>query len=795
MSDLEKYHDHVIEQRPANFEMPPDAEIHSTSSMVMGVLRRWYIVMLVFFVMCAIGMPAIWFLIEPLYSVTGAIWIAPLLEDPITGEADAGAISYRSFKNTQVPIITSSRIVQNVADVLKDKNLIFFKNEATGPIAKLKQTLKKSKAKPEPASMLKQAIANGVIKAISERDTELIKITMQSQDAEEAKTIVDAFIDAYKADIISSSNEDEWRTISVLEDKAKMLASSLKKQREKIDALGEKYGTKSSTALDKHQEIKLGRMEMLLTKITEWEGRRIDLETKVEKLKKRMESSDADKEKQTAEKEKLAVETVIAVDQNNLTLRKYMDSDSRLNEFITSLELSERDFFRGGLIYTKENPEYKNLEATKKMWEERVEQRKSELVETWTALRAEETAQQEEKKRLITEKQLTDLQEELGLASALEQKFKDMFDEVELETHDVGTRQMEIENLQFQLRLDQEIYDTIRRRINELDVGRNRLDRISVAHYADSGPIRDKRAKYSMALMFGSMACGMLLAFLRDKADLRLRTPDDVVKRIGIRIIGTTTSSDTVKRPLLPKQLAGDYQTIRANLRLLNGDKEPKMLVVTSPGMREGKTTFAINLAMSMSRSGKKVLLIDGDLRKPDVAHLLNLPEGSRGLQDVLFGRKFDRAVCSMTSAGLDVLAADSRNRDDACELLALPGARQRINTISQKYDHVIIDTPPVLAFPDALMWAKMADAVILTSFAGQTTAPDLREANEKLAQINVNVLGTILSNVRAGNSYYRYGHNYYVRNARSRENARRAAAKLLLPVQGQKDNNKDSDS
>jgi receptor protein-tyrosine kinase len=287
----------------------------------------------------------------------------------------------------------------------------------------------------------------------------------------------------------------------------------------------------------------------------------------------------------------------------------------------------------------------------------------------------------------------------------------------------------------------------------------------------------------------------MLLAFLRDRADLCLRTPDDVVKRIGIRIIGTTTSSDTIKRALLPRQIAGDYQTIRANLRLLNGDKMPKKLVVTSPGMQEGKTTFAINLATSMSRSGKKVLLIDGDLRKPDIAHMLTLPKGSRGLQDVLFGRKFGKAVCSMPSTGLDVLAADSRNMADAYELLALPLTAQHINMISKNYDHVIIDSPPVLAFPDALMWAKIADAVILVSFAGQTTAPDLREASEKLAQINVNVLGTVLNNVEAGHSYYRYGHNYYAQNAHPRKNAKRAAAKLLLPMQTQKDNISDSDS
>jgi capsular exopolysaccharide synthesis family protein len=784
MSNLEKYQTPVIEQRLANFETPPEADSHSTSNLIVGVLRRWYIVLLIFFVMCAVGIPAIWLSIKPLYSATGAIMVAPFLEDPITGEADTGAISYQSFKNTQVPIITSSRIVQNVADVLEDKNLNFFENEATGPIMKLKQTLKNSKTKPEPASMLKQAIANGVIKAASERDTELIKITMASANAEEAKTIVDAFIDTYKADRIAISTEGEWQKINLLGEEAKVLAGELKIQRENINAKAKEYGSKSSTTLDKRQEMKLERMEMLLSKKTEWEARRIDLEAQVQVLKDRLESSNASKKEQTVEQQKLADEVEQAVDQNDLARRNFINADTTLNMFIANLARLEQELIVAKQILQPTNHELKDKADVIEALKERIERHKTEVGKMYDNFIAKKAAEAEKEKLLNAKKQLADIQDELEIASALEKRFKDKFDKEDTETIDVGLRQMDIEELQFQLGLDQEMYDTIRRRIQILEMGQKRPARISVAYYAEIGPIRDKRIKYTMALMFGSMACGMMLAFMRDKADLRLRTPDDVVKRIGIRIIGTTTDSDTVKKALFPRQIAGDYQTIRANLRLLNGDREPKMLVIASPGMREGKTTFAINLATSMAKSGKKVLLIDGDLRKPDVAHLLNLPKGSRGLQDVLFGRKVDKAVCSISATGLDVLAADSRNRDDACELLAIPGARERIITISQAYDHVIIDTPPVLAFPDTLIWTKMADAVILTSFAGQTTAPDLREATEKLAQINAKVLGIVLSNVRAHHSYYRYGHNYYAQKARSRKNAKQATTKLLLPAE-----------
>lgn len=217
---------------------------------------------------------------------------------------------------------------------------------------------------------------------------------------------------------------------------------------------------------------------------------------------------------------------------------------------------------------------------------------------------------------------------------------------------------------------------------------------------------------------------------------------------------------------------------------LLNGGNIPNKLVITSGGTCEGKTTFAINLATSLAMGGKKVLLVDGDLRKPDIQRLLNLPKGSRGLQDVLLGKSFEDVVRSIPSGGFDVLTADSRNASDGFELLSLPDVSKCLNLISDKYDHVIIDSPPVLAFPDALLWAKIADGVILTSFAGYTEEQDLRETLERLKQIKVKVLGTILSNVPLGHSYYRYDYNYYT-NKTAAKNSRRKNSKtmLLLPA------------
>ena len=768
MNELDKYQDPVVGQEIVNMQIPPEQSDEDTSDVVAGIFRRWYIVLLIFLIVCGIGLPAIWLVVKPVYNVTGAIRIAPILADILSGEQDRGEISnYESFMNTQAEKITSNMVVQRVADDLVDKNLPFFKDEPTDSISKWKQKLLGTKTNTEPAMKLKQAIVDdGIIIVAADRRNELIKINMESSNIEEAKQIVDSFIRAYMQIEVVSSDEDENRKLAILENRRDFLYEKIENDRQTIYQLGQEYG---SVALEGRQDMMLQRVANLLDTLTGVEAERIKLEARVQLLERTREQA-------------IPAEELLKM------RRDYINEDPAVVAFTGNITQLEQDLIVAKQTLSPTNPELSRKVELLRILKEHLEDRKQEASNAFDNLVAKETAE-------AGNKQLVTVRSELEQTREYEKRLNDILSQQDIRTIGVGRKQLTIQEFQDRLDSAKEAYNIVLKRIQDLELQRKRPTRISVHYNADISSINDKRIKYSIALVFGSLVCGMGLAYLRDKADQSLRTPDDVAKRIGIRIIGTTTSLNTVKPALLPEQIVGDYQTIRANLGLLGGKGIPKKLVVTSPGMKEGKTTFAVNLATSLSESGKKVLLIDGDLRKPDVARLLNLPKGSRGLHDVLSGVKFDQAVFSVASTGLDVLAADFHDAADAYELLALPSTAKRINIISKKYDHVIIDTPPALVFPDALMWAKIGNAVILVSFAGHTTMPDLKQAKERLSQINVKVLGTVLSSVQAEHSYYRHGHSYYAQSAESRDSARVSRRKLMFSMEESPDYIDDSET
>ncbi len=765
MNNLEKYLDQVIEQRPAVYDAALDSDLDGESqpkpNVLRNVLKRWYIVVGVVILVCAVGAPAVWLFVRPVYTVRGAVRVAPVVENILTGEGQGGGggSGYRDFVNTQVTILTSGPVLQQIADDLVARDLRFFSGEPVTPIAKLRAMLMPPMGKPDPAAVLKSAVANGVISAGQVSQTELVAVTMKATDSTEAIQIVNAFLTNYQDKYGRDSIDAENTRIRILTDQRDQLLKRITAQQENIRKLAEEYGT---TVLDTRHDLELQTQNNLMSQWISLESRRIALEANV------------------AVVEQAAMDVNMPPDQIVAARKEYINSDPEFQELSANVVEMRKEALAAKTKYKPGNPALTQLEEMLAAFEEAKEQQKQllekEFDEVFKERLAADAQQRLKGAKLELQKLLayqTQLKQELNLQDA--------------ETQKVGKTNLDIQDLQFNLAIDQDMYEQISRQIKMMEMERQGRPRITPAYSAYVVSTDNRRPQTAAAVFFGSLAAGFGLAFLRQKMDKTLQTPEDMTRQIGLPVLGTTTSSHTVKPAQFAEQIASDYQTIRTNLGLLTNGGMPKKLAVCSPGMREGKTTFAVNLATSLAKSGKKVLLIDGDLRKPDVRYMLNVPNGNGGVQEVLLGEDPSKIVCAVPGSGLHVLAANARSLADPYELLASSTAAQQIEKIGREYDHVIVDTPPALAFPDALVWAKLADAVVLVGFAGQTTAPDLTETKERFARVRARVVGAILSNVRADQSLYRYNHGY---RAHSTPPVRRTAKqkKMLLPTQGPDD-------
>jgi capsular exopolysaccharide synthesis family protein len=201
--------------------------------------------------------------------------------------------------------------------------------------------------------------------------------------------------------------------------------------------------------------------------------------------------------------------------------------------------------------------------------------------------------------------------------------------------------------------------------------------------------------------------------------------------------------------------VAEQFRTLRGRIDAVAAQRGIRTVAVTSPMSGEGKTTAAVNLAVVTAMSvGRRVLLIDCDMRKPKVHQALGLvPDG--GLEDVLTdSMSLEQAIIKVEGMNLDVLAVRGRPQNPS-ELLGSPRMRELIAEVADRYDRVIIDTPAALGVPDAKAVAELCDGIILVVRADVTTRQDVEACLEMLDQQNV--IGMVLNGAQIDRGRYGY--------------------------------------
>jgi capsular exopolysaccharide synthesis family protein len=203
------------------------------------------------------------------------------------------------------------------------------------------------------------------------------------------------------------------------------------------------------------------------------------------------------------------------------------------------------------------------------------------------------------------------------------------------------------------------------------------------------------------------------------------------------------------------------YRTVRTNLQFAAIDEELRSMIITSSGPGEGKSITTANLSVVYAQQGKKVLLVDADLRKPTVHYTFRL-DNLRGLSNILVGEHTLEEAASETDVdNLDVLSCGPIPPNPS-ELLASKKMKQLLNDALLIYDLVIFDTPPVLAVADAQIMANIVDGSLLVIRSKQTEYEEAMRAKEALEPAKAKLLGTVLNDreKKEANYYYYYGNN-----------------------------------
>lgn len=214
-----------------------------------------------------------------------------------------------------------------------------------------------------------------------------------------------------------------------------------------------------------------------------------------------------------------------------------------------------------------------------------------------------------------------------------------------------------------------------------------------------------------------------------------------------------------------PSRISDAYRTLRTNLLFAPGGGAIRTLVVTSAAPGEGKTITAANLAVTLAREGKRVLIVDGDLRRSRLNRLFGVPS-SPGLTDFL---ATDGAQVLVTPTAVDglFLLPNGRPHPNPSELLRSDTLRALLEAMAAHFDVVVVDTPPVLAAPDSLIVAAMADAVVFVVRAGRTDRDMAADALAQLTAVGAQVIGAVLNDpAGAAESYGEYSLAYYETHA-----------------------------
>ncbi len=717
------------------------------------VKRRWTILTFTF-VILAVTAIATW-KATPIYRSAIKIQIDPEQSNVLPfKEADEIGSNYaqsQEYLQTQFKVLESQTLVERVIRVLNlDKNPKFL--EEAKPVAKSKtmQWLRgafglgeKEEEEDDPAAVEANRMA-GLVKYFKEnlstspiRNSRLVDVYYTSQDARLAASIGNALASEY----IQMNFETKFNSTTTASEFLKKQLIDLKAKVEKSEEDLVKFSQQHDIyEIGDKQNVILQKLSDLNTALTAAQADRIQKES-VHKI-------------------------VQQAGPGNFP-------DILRNKLIEGLETN-----LAGLKVQQA----KLAAAFKPGWPE-LDQVTGQVLEAEAQLAAER------------KKAIRNVETEYRTAVQREKLLEDALSAQKIEANSFNQNSIQYNILKRQVDTEKQLYDGLLQRMKEAGVSAGlKSNNIHVVDPAKPPRIAFKPKKVlNLALgLAAGLILGIGLAFFIEHLDSSVKTPDDIDRYIKLPALGVIPSMASLLPSSKRKQIAAiaggngakgvagqqavelityhdtksliseAYRNLRTSVLLSSGSgRPPKTLLVTSSQAGEGKTTTAVNIAITLSQTGEKVILLDCDMRNPRVHKVIGL-ENTHGMSTFLSGNSDLSSMIQQSDIPNLFAVSAGRVPPNPAELLGSPRMKQGLALLDEYFDHIVIDSPPVLSVTDARIIGTLVDGVVLVIKGSETPKEAVQRTKRLLQEVHAHIIGTLLNNVNVRSADYYYYSKYY---------------------------------
>ena len=732
--------------------MPDDTIRPSQFKRNLSILRRHiWVIVAVFAIVATIGVLRA-YRAAPHYWATAKILVErqgphfTQFQDVVNGAPAWGPEYYK----TQLGIMTSRAVLELALEDPEIRGLFERTENAhrkKSLRAKLRRTIPALLGIPPTAPSEPWERLRAYVSPKHVTDTSFIQVRINDGDPERAAKLANAVAGAFIKYHIVRRMEISNDVFVYLERQKDQEEMALQQAHRRLHQFRE--DTKISTLDSSSDHPVLMRLSMLNNQLTRTQLERIEAESQYRVAQHAL---DSDRESLHVGSDQIFSLTSLLDDETASSIRE-------------SLVLAENELSSMGQIYGPLHPRLKSVES-------RVQHLRGKL-------------------RSTMQEVVTTLSTQLEMLEQEEGELRRQYDEQNVSALNLAKQSLTFKSHEMDVQRHQRLLEVLIQRMSEVEITSDYtrtnvelIERASVPK-APSGP--DKKRMASLSLLFG-LLLGVGMAMFLERIDDTVRTPDDIEMNVGISVLGFVPEIKAKKSEqdnrayrglvsvLEPSSSALEaYRNIRTSLFFSAPAEDAKVLLVTSAGPGDGKTTTASNLALVIAQTGKRVLLIDADFRRPKVHKIFGLND-EIGFSSVLVGEAtLDDAVQKTAHDienidKLDIIAAGP-TPPNPTELFETKAARRVIEGLRDKYDRIIIDTPPVLFVSDATILSSLGDGVVIVGRAGKNTTAAMTRAKKQLETGKARIVGGILNDVKVSrlghyySDYYYYGHAKYHRD------------------------------